>query len=275
MNTVNSHNRHSGTLDIPMTNDYLFKALLQENNIVLRGLLCALLHLNDSDIKSTEITNSIILGEDFTDKTIMLDVNIVMNNNAQINLEMQVIDYGDWPERSLFYLSRIFSKGERGGLYKDITPVHQISIVNFTLFDDSPLFYATYKMLEQKNHNLYSDKLALSVLDLTKVNNATDEDKAYGIDKWARLFASKTWEDLHMLAQENSLFAEATKTVQQLTDDDAIREACFRRDEQLALEAYFKSTIAQQEAELKQKDSTIAEMSAEIAKLKAMLESNK
>lgn len=118
------------------------------------------------------------------------------------------------------------------------------------------------------------------MLDLTKVNNATDEDKAYGIDKWARLFASKTWEDLHMLAQENSLFAEATKTVQQLTDDDTIREACFRRDEQLALEAYFKLTIAQQEAALKQKDSeiaekdsTIAEMSAEIAKLKAMLAS--
>ncbi|MBQ8490145.1 MAG: hypothetical protein IJ535_10245, partial [Pseudobutyrivibrio sp.] len=57
-----------GELVVPMTNDYLFKALLQENEHVLKGLLCSLLHMSDDDIVSTKITNSIVLGEAFTEK---------------------------------------------------------------------------------------------------------------------------------------------------------------------------------------------------------------
>ena len=29
---------------------------------------------------------------------------------------------------------------------------------------------------------------------MTHIEQATDEDKAYGIDRWARLFKSTTWE---------------------------------------------------------------------------------
>ena len=29
----------SGALNVPMTNDYLFRALLQRNNLVLKGLI--------------------------------------------------------------------------------------------------------------------------------------------------------------------------------------------------------------------------------------------
>ena len=35
-----------GKLTIPMTNDYLFRALLQQNNKVLTGLIASLLHLS-------------------------------------------------------------------------------------------------------------------------------------------------------------------------------------------------------------------------------------
>ena len=183
-----------GDLVIPMTNDYLFKALLQENETVLRGLLCSLLHLGNDEIVSTEITNSIILGEAFTDKTFMLDVKVALNDNKIIELEMQVINYNNWRERSLAYLCREFSMLLKGQNYDEIIPVHQIGILNFTLFDEYPAFYSTYMMKEIKNHNIYSDKFALSVLDLTQIDNATSEDKSYKLDYWARLFSAKTWE---------------------------------------------------------------------------------
>ena len=38
----------SGALIVPMTNDYLFRALLQRNNLVLKGLICALLHMKEA-----------------------------------------------------------------------------------------------------------------------------------------------------------------------------------------------------------------------------------
>ena len=81
-----------GALTIPMTNDYLFRALLQQNNKVLTGLIASLLHLSPSEISSVEITNPIVLGESTSDKTFFLDIRVVLNQNTLINLEMQVIN---------------------------------------------------------------------------------------------------------------------------------------------------------------------------------------
>ena len=36
------------------------------------------------------------------------------------------------------------------------------------------------------------------MLDLTQIDMASDEDKAYGIDTWATVFKAKTWEELRM-----------------------------------------------------------------------------
>lgn len=35
----------TGKIDYTMTNDYMFRAVLQENEKVLTGLICSLLHL--------------------------------------------------------------------------------------------------------------------------------------------------------------------------------------------------------------------------------------
>ena len=91
-----------------MTNDYLFRALLQRNNKVLKALICSLLHLNISDVESVRITNPIEMGKAITAKEFILDIRVELNKNTIINLEMQVINEGNWPERSLCYLSRSF-----------------------------------------------------------------------------------------------------------------------------------------------------------------------
>ena len=38
-----------------------------------------------------------------------------------------------------------------------------------------------------------SDKLSISVVDLTRIDLATEEDLRYEIDKWAKLFKATTW----------------------------------------------------------------------------------
>ena len=55
-----------------------------------------------------------------------------------------------------------------------------------------------------------SDKLRLSVLDLTHTDLATEEDKKYQLDYWASLFKSTTWEELKMLAQNNEYIEQAS-----------------------------------------------------------------
>lgn len=52
----------TGPVTIRMTNDYLFRALLQRNNRVLKSLISSLLHLTLDEIISVEIANGIELG---------------------------------------------------------------------------------------------------------------------------------------------------------------------------------------------------------------------
>lgn len=221
----------SGPLIIPMTNDYLFRALLQHNNAVLKGLICSLLHLLPEKVYSVEITNPIVLGTAINDKTFILDIKISLNDNNVINLELQVINQHNWVERSLSYLCRAFDSLLIGDSYLEVKPVTQIGLLNFTLFPEHPEFYATYQLLNVKDYSLYSDKLRLSVLDLTRIDLATEEDRSCQLDCWARFFKATTWEELHMLAQNNETIGEAASTVYKLTQEERIRMECEARED--------------------------------------------
>ncbi|MBR5247668.1 MAG: PD-(D/E)XK nuclease family transposase [Lachnospiraceae bacterium] len=110
-------------------------------------------------------------------------------------------------------------------------PVVQVSFLDFTLFKDSPEFFATYKFMNTKNHKIYSDKMSLYVVDLTQIENATEEDKLQGIDYWAKLFKATTWEEIKMLASNNIFLTEAAETVYQLSAEDRIRLQCEARED--------------------------------------------
>lgn len=74
---------------------------------------------------------------------------------------------------------------------------------NFTLFKKTPEFNALYQLLNVKTKTLYSEKFSIHVIDLSRIDLATEEDRHYGIDRWAKLFKTKTWEDLRMITKNN------------------------------------------------------------------------
>lgn len=259
-NTLNaSLHSATGLLAIPMTNDYLFRALLQRNNKVLKGLICALLHLDPSDISSVVIDNPIELGNAIDDKTFILDIKVIMNNYTIINLEMQVINEHNWTDRSISYLCRSFDRLKSGDPYQTTRPVIQIGLLTFTLFPEHPEFYSTYQLLNVKNYTLYSDKIGLSVLDLTHIDLATKEDKLYQIDYWASLFKSTTWEELNMLAQNNEYIREASETIYQLTQEEKIRQQCEAREDYYRRQRGLTDMIEKQHAAIQKKDAAIQE----------------
>lgn len=91
-----------------MTNDYMFRYILQKNKKVLIGLTCALLHLHTEEIMTISIENPIDLSKNITGKDFVLDIKILLNSNRLLNLEMQVKNEYNWKERSLVYLCRSF-----------------------------------------------------------------------------------------------------------------------------------------------------------------------
>lgn len=261
-----------GKIPYGMTNDYMFRAVLQTNNKALRGPICALLHLQHEDVLSVEITNPIILGESIEDKEFLLDINIKMNNNTFINLEMQVTGKLVWPDRSISYLCRSLNMLTHGQEYQELKPVVHIGFLNYTLFNDYPEFYATYKLMNVKNYHIYSDKLTLSVVDLSQIRLATDEDREYHVDYWAKLFKATTWEEIKMLAAEDQYIDEASKSIFQLSAEEQISKRCFDREIYYREKRFYERTIADKDAELEktiaEKDSVIQSLLAEIERLK-------
>ncbi len=258
-----------GPLAIPMTNDYLFRALLQENNRVLKALIQDLLYLSEGDVVSAEITNPIQLGKSIDAKTFFLDINVLMNNNAILNIELQVINEHNWVDRSLSYLCRNYDNLNKGDNYEFVSPAYQIGLLNFTLFEEAPEFFASYKIMNEKSHKIYSDKFQLYVLDLTQIEMATSEDKAHALDYWAKLFTAKTWEEIHMLAKEKPVIQDASETVYKLSKEEEVRLQCQAREAyyraQHAFHGYYKNQLAEKDEALAEKDEVIAEKELELS----------
>lgn len=158
-----------------------------------------------------------------------------------------------------------------------------IGFLDFTLFKECPEFYATYKLINVKNHHIYSDNFILNVVNLSRIDLATKEDRAYGIDHWAALFKAKTWEELKMIAEKDKDIEEAARSLFQFCTDEQVRKLCRDREEYYQdLRNYereierMKKVIAEKEAEmdiaLLEKDAAILEKDAAILEKDRMIE---
>ena len=133
-----------------------------------------------------------------------------------------------------------------------------------------------------KNHWIYNDKFTLSVVDLSRIELATEEDKAYHIDYWARLFKAKTWEDIKMLAEKNEYLQEAAQSVYMANAEEIVRQKCRAREDAERHERTMKrdmnrlkkenATVKKENAAMKQEN---AAMATRIAELEAQLAQKK
>lgn len=249
----------TGSIDYPFTNDYMFRAILQKDKQVLKALIAALLHLKEESIHDVAITNPIELGAAISDKDFILDIRVNLNNEQLIDLEMQMSNECNWSKRSISYAARSFDQLNSGEEYKEVLPVHSIGFLNFTLFEDQPEFFATYELRNKKTGHLYSSKFSIHVLDLTRIDLATAEDQNYEIDRWAKLFKAKTWEELRMIAKNNPDLLQASNDLYTVNADEIIRQQARARADAEFWERNKNAKIKQLEDTIIEQDNTIAE----------------
>jgi predicted transposase/invertase (TIGR01784 family) len=277
-----SYKEATGKIAYGLTNDYMFKIVLESNIEILKALICALLHLSTTDIISIDVRNPIIPGKSVGEKDFILDIKIILNNNTVINIEMQLKNLGNWIDRSLNYLCRSYDNLLSGQDYDETMSAIHIGFLDFTLFENKPEFYATYKMMNTKNFNIYSDKFTLSVVDLSKIDLATEEDKTYGIDQWAKLFKAKTWEELRALSEQNTVFENVAETMYRYSCDSDVMEQCRKIEDNKKYVAYLNNkaqNLTQENISLKasnaDKDNIIADLTARLSYLESQLNKNK
>jgi chromosome segregation ATPase len=101
------------------------------------------------------------------------------------------------------------------------------------------------------------------VVSLKHIDLATDEDKQFGIDRWARLFKSTTWEDIKMLAKNEPIFKDAAETLYNLNSDETIRAQCRAREDYNRQQSAIKYHIKEITTELKKVTSEKQQLAAE------------
>ena len=261
-----------GKVRFGMTNDYMFRAVLQESVEGLRGLIASLLHLEPDQI-SVEITNPILIGKAITDKEFRFDLNIIINGKIFVNLEMQNINTF-WDFRSLLYLSRSFDNILRGKSYDSVMSVIHIGLLNFSMSKSHPEFYSSCCLMNEKTHEVFNKDFSLRCIDLTNICLATKEDKLYNIDKWATFLKADSWEVIKMLASQDPHIKDAAKRLYLANTDEQLRNLAFDIEEHQLFIRSMKSKIATLTRENEEMSAAIAKEKADNERLRSLLAEN-
>jgi predicted transposase/invertase (TIGR01784 family) len=261
-------------LEYTFKNDALFKMVFVKYPDLLKKLVAELLGIPLESIGQFEITNPDIPPETIGDKFCRLDINMTVNGQ-RVDLEIQVTNEGDYPERSLYYWAREYSAAlPECEDYSALPRTIVISIVAFKLFPCAE-FHSEYQLLEVTRHTPLTDKQVLHYFELPKlpeVVGAEDELKL-----WLALFNAETEEDLAKLeALEVSVMIEAIGAYRHVAATDEFKEierlrSRARHNEAAALrharsEGYreadekWQIVIAGKDAALADKDALIAEL---------------
>lgn len=97
-----------------------------------------------------------------------LDFVAEMNDGSLVNVEVQVKDRGDYPRRSLYYLTTLHaSQLCEGGLYLNLKRTISIHFVNFALFPGER-FRRYFCLCDEETGEKFSEDLVLLYLELPK-----------------------------------------------------------------------------------------------------------
>lgn len=203
--------------------DFCFKELMSDNK-VRQGFISALLCLPPEEVVDTKLLPTILSGEHTDEKLGILDILVCLKDGTQINLEMQVIYFGAWAERTLFYLGRMLTKQlQKGAPYSEMKKCIHVSILDFELFQNEKKYYSQFHIWEDNSHILYSNKLELHVLELPKLKNY--DDPGNELLRWAKFFAAESKEEFKMIAEGNEYLEAAYDDLIELSADEQKRLA--------------------------------------------------
>jgi predicted transposase/invertase (TIGR01784 family) len=209
-------------LEYTFKTDTLFKMLFVKHTDLLKQLVSGLLGIRLESIGEFHITNPEMPPESLGDKFCRLDINMTVNGQ-RVDLEIQIRDEGDYPERALYHWAREYSTAlPAGGDYINLPRTVIISIINFNLFDCDE-YYSEFQALETTRHTPLTDKMGLYFYELNKLpNDVTAGDMRL---LWLMLFKAETEEELAKIeSMEVPVMEEAIRAYHQITADSEFRE---------------------------------------------------
>jgi predicted transposase/invertase (TIGR01784 family) len=204
--------------------DYAFKQMMN-NKIALSSFLSAILKVDINDIKDIQYVDTHTLKEHENDKYVVMDVRLILQNEREIEIEMQVMNFKYWTDRVLYYNCKMLTEqAKKGDEYGEFIQCISISILNFNIFNQNqyPDYYSSYHIREDKDSRVFNNLLEFHVLELPKIpEEIIDNDDLF---IWAKFLNSSEKEEMEMLSKQSIGLEEAYKELVSLNNDDVRRQ---------------------------------------------------
>ena len=203
------------------TVDVCFKGLMY-NPKVRKGFIAALLGTDPAAVRETVLLPTALRQEYPDEKLGILDVRALMEDGAQINMEMQAYPFGEWDARSLFYLSKMYAEQiGRGDPYTKLKKCIHVSILDFIRFADDEKCHRIISLCDEQTGKKYTDLLEMQILELKKLPEELQSDDE--VIRWMRFLAGKNRKELEDMAGTSEYIEEAYRELERMSADERAR----------------------------------------------------
>lgn len=226
--------------------DFAFKEIMADEK-AREGFISAVLNIPQEEIRESRLLNTYLGREHPDDKFGILDVRVLLRNNTQIDIEIQIAKLSVWAERSLFYISKIYTEQIKSGdEYGLLNKCVSISIVDFKLFEDSEEFYSCFHIFEDNRHTLFTDKMEFHVIELPKVPEKIQPEGSK-LTLWAKFINAEKKEEFDMIAGKDECIDSAYRRLQVISLDEQKRLEYEAREKAIRDHNQFMADMAELE----------------------------
>lgn len=200
--------------------DIVFKKLFTDiqNTDLLIDFISCIIDIPKKDIYDITILDNEVLPESIDKKFSRLDV-LLNSSQGTMNIEIQVNNYGNFKERSLYYWAKTFSNQlNESEDYSKLQKTIAINIIDFNLFDcDEP--HSVFLVSEKDRSELLTDKFRIDFLELKKASNSTNPM----LKEWLTFLSVTTEEELDMMNSNTAnpeIIGKAISVIRKMSADE-------------------------------------------------------
>lgn len=218
---------------LSLKSDWVFKRIFgkEGNEDILLDLLSAILNIN---IKRVELKNTELTKNKEEQKKSILDIKAILDDNSIIDIEMQVNNEYNMIDRTIQYLTKLYSEQlEIGEDYTKTKKVIIINILGYNLLKTNTYHTITHLKHEQHSKETYielydeeettlTDKLEIHTIELPKflkLKNIQDSQ----LVEWLRLISGKGELIKMALSKKAKKIEKAYKELEYLSQDKVAR----------------------------------------------------
>ncbi|EMB24399.1 Rpn family recombination-promoting nuclease/putative transposase [Treponema denticola] len=204
---------------ITLRNDYAFKRVfgVEENKDVLQDLLECILDIPPEDIAGLELLDKEFQKELLSEKLGILDIKLRLKDGAFVDIEIQNSWHFDFPERTLYYWSKMYNENIKQG--QDYTKLPKCITINLIGkgFNKNKRLHNKYLVLEQDTKEPLVSKLEIHILNLAKARGLEDsefrDNKMKRLLNWLKFIETDNPEVREMLEQESPMMKKANEAI--------------------------------------------------------------